>query len=162
MAGPARRVGHPGAVERTDLDPDAAIAALGLVPHPEGGWYVETWRDEPAGGGRGAGSAIYFLLRAGERSHWHRVDAAETWHHYAGGPLDLLVAEDPAGPVRTLRLGTDLAGGERPQATVPAGAWQAARPSDGSVLVGCTVSPAFGFDGFELAPPDWAPGRPPG
>lgn len=145
---------------RRDLDADATIASLGLAPHPEGGWYAESWRDEPADGGRGAGSAIYFLLRADETSHWHRVDAAETWHHYAGGPLDLLIADGPAGPVRSLVLGGDLAEGERPQGTVPAGAWQAARPVDGPVLVGCTVSPAFGFDGFELAPPGWEPGQP--
>lgn len=143
------------------LDADAAIAALGLRPHPEGGWFAETWRDAPADGGRGAGTAIYFLLRAEESSHWHRVDATEIWHHHAGGPLDLLIADDDAGPVRTVRLGPDLAAGQRPQGIVPAGAWQAARPVGGPVLVGCTVSPAFTFDGFELAPPGWEPGSGP-
>lgn len=148
-----------GAVpEPTALDPDAAIAALGLQPHPEGGWFAETWRDLPPDGGRGAGTAIYFLLKADEASHWHRVDATEIWHHHAGGPLHLHIADDDGAPVRVLRLGPDLAAGERPQGIVPAGAWQAARPVAGAVLVGCTVSPAFSFDGFELAPPGWSPG----
>ncbi|CAN5145214.1 cupin domain-containing protein [soil metagenome] len=146
-------------MDRNTLDPDATIGDLGLSPHPEGGWYAETWRDAPGHGGRGAASAIYFLLRADERSHWHRVDAAETWHHYAGGPLDLLIADDDAGPVHTVALGLDLTAGQLPQATVPAGAWQAARPSGGAVLVGCTVAPAFEFDGFTLAPPGWEPGQ---
>lgn len=142
----------------TPLDAAATIAALGLQPHPEGGWYAEVWRDAPADGSRGVGTAIYFLLEADQVSHWHRVDAAETWHHYAGAPLALLIAPDDAGPVTTTRLGPDLAAGERPQGTVPAGAWQAARPLGGPVLVGCTVAPAFRFEGFELAPPDWEPG----
>jgi predicted cupin superfamily sugar epimerase len=141
------------------LDAAATIAALDLRPHPEGGWFAETWRDAPADGSRGVGTAIYFLLEPDQVSHWHRVDATEIWHHYAGGPLDLLVADVDAGPVGTTRLGADLAGGERPQATVPAGAWQAARPVGGAVLVGCTVAPAFSFAGFELAPEGWSPGR---
>ncbi len=140
------------------IDATATIAALGLQPHPEGGWYAETWRDAPADGSRGVGTAIYFLLEADQVSHWHRVDAVETWHHYAGGPLDLLIAPGDAGPVETVRLGPDLAGGQRPQGIVPAGAWQAARPVDGPVLVGCTVAPAFRFEGFALAPPEWEPG----
>lgn len=140
------------------LDADAVVAALGLQPHPEGGWFAETWRDAPADGSRGAGTAIYFLLRAGERSHWHRVDATEIWHHHAGAPLDLLVATDDDGPVHTHRLGSDLAAGHRPQGIVPAGSWQAARPVAGAVLVSCTVSPAFTFDGFQLAAPGWSPG----
>ena len=134
------------------MDRQDLIDRLGLSPHPEGGWYRETWRDEPADGGRGVGSAIYFLLGEGERSHWHRVDAAEVWHHYAGDPLELHVHPDP--PVV---LGTDLAAGQVPQAFVPAGAWQAARSLGDYTLVGCTVSPAFRFDGFELAPPGWSP-----
>lgn len=141
-----------------ELDPDAVIAALGLAPHPEGGWFVETWRDPAAAGERGTGTAIYFLLRADESSHWHRVDAAETWHHYAGAPVELSISADDAGPVEVVRLGLDLASGERPQATVPPHAWQAARPLGGAALVGCTVSPAFAFEGFVLAPPRWAPG----
>jgi predicted cupin superfamily sugar epimerase len=132
---------------------DEIIDVLGLRPHPEGGWFAETWRDDTPP--RGAGTAIYFLLRAGERSHWHRVDAAETWHHYTGAPLELSIAH--AGAVTTTVLGTDLAAGQRPQATVPAGAWQAAVTTGELTLVGCTVAPAFRFEGFELAPPGWEP-----
>lgn len=147
----------------TPLDPAAAIEALGLEPHPEGGWFAETWRDAPADGSRGTGTAIYFLLEADQASHWHTVDAVEVWHHHAGAPLDLLVAPSDDGPVHTQRLGPDLAAGERPQGRVPAGAWQAARPVGGAVLVSCTVSPAFSFAGFRLATPGWEPGQgPPG
>jgi uncharacterized protein len=135
---------------------DAIVSHLGLAPHPEGGWYAETWRDTPADGSRGAGTAIYYLLAAGQRSHWHRVDATEVWHFYAGGPLRLSVA-DGDGPTREVTLGRDLAVRQVPQAVVPAGAWQAAEPLGDWTLCGCTVSPAFTFDGFELAPPDWEP-----
>jgi predicted cupin superfamily sugar epimerase len=129
---------------------------LGLVPHPEGGHYLETYRDRPAAGGRGAQTAIYYLLRAGEVSAWHRVtDAAEIWHFYAGAPLALAVAQ--GGRVTRHRLGIDLAAGERPQATVPAGAWQSAATLGNWTLVGCTVAPAFEFASFELAPPGWEP-----
>lgn len=127
-------------------------AALRLAPHPEGGHYRELWRDAPKGGGRGAGTSILFLLAAGERSHWHRVDAAEVWLWQAGAPLRLEIAG--AGEVR---LGPDLAGGETLQAVVPAGVWQAARSLGGWSLVSCVVAPAFAFAGFELAPPGWAP-----
>lgn len=137
------------------MDPQDLIDRLGLSPHPEGGWYRETWRDDPADGGRGVGSAIYFLLCAGERSHWHRVDAAEVWHHYAGDPLELAIAEGDHHVV--VRLGADLDAGEEPQALVPARAWQAARTTGAWTLVGATVSPAFEFAGFELAAPDWVP-----
>ena len=137
------------------VDAQQVIDQLGLAPHPEGGWFRETWRDLPADGGRGAGTAIYFLLGADERSHWHRVDAAEAWHHYAGAPLELAIAE--GSDHRVLRLGDDLAAGTEPQALVPARAWQAARPVGGWTLVGCTVSPAFDFSGFELAEEGWAP-----
>jgi predicted cupin superfamily sugar epimerase len=130
--------------------PDDVIAALGLEPHPEGGWFRETWR-EPAT------TAIYYLLRAGEVSHWHRVDATEIWHLYLGGPLELAVSGDGRSVDRHL-LGPDLAGGQRPQVVVPANAWQSARPLDGWVLAGCTVAPAFQFSGFELAPAGWNPG----
>lgn len=137
----------------------AVIAALGLRPHPEGGHYRELWRDVPPGGGRGAGTAITFLLDAQERSHWHRVDAAELWIWQAGGPLVLALAEDARGPVREIRLGPDLGAGEALVGVVPAGWWQAARPAaDRWGLVCCTVSPAFDFAGFELAAPGWAPG----
>lgn len=137
------------------MDAQDLIDRLGLSPHPEGGWYRQTWRDEPADGGRGVGTAIYFLLAAGERSHWHRVDAAEVWHHYAGAALELAIADGDHHEV--VRLGDDLAGGEDPQALVPARAWQAARSTGAWTLVGATVSPAFEFTGFELAPPDWTP-----
>ena len=138
---------------------DSLIATLGLAPHPEGGHFVETWRDEPADGSRGAASAILFLLRRGEMSRWHRVDAAEVWHHYAGGPLELAI-ETAAGEVISHRLGDDVLIGDRPQVVVPAGAWQSARTLGAWTLVGCTVSPAFQFEGFELAPDGWKPGRP--
>ncbi|MFN2607798.1 MAG: cupin domain-containing protein [Acidimicrobiales bacterium] len=139
----------------------AVIAALGLQPHPEGGWFCETWRAAAPDGSRAAGSAIYFLLGVGERSRWHRVDAAEVWHFYAGGPL-LLHVEAPGETVSSHVLGTGLAAGHRPQHVVPAGAWQAAQPVGAWTLVACTVSPAFEFDGFELAPPGWEPGGPGG
>ncbi|MCM0021786.1 MAG: cupin domain-containing protein [Tagaea sp.] len=132
-------------------------AALGLVPHPEGGAYRETFRHAPADGKRGAMTAIYYLLRAGERSHWHRVDAAEIWHWYAGAPLTLEMARAPGSAIQTVTLGTDLAAGQRPQAVVPEGWWQAARSLGDWTLVGCTVGPAFEFAGFELAPKGWAP-----
>lgn len=137
---------------------DELIAQLGLAAHPEGGHFVETWRDTPSGGGRGAGTAIYFLLRAGEESAWHKVDAAEIYHHYAGAPLEVDVAADDATPPARHVLGSDLAAGERPQLVVPPGAWQRARSCGEFTLVGCTVAPAFVFDGFEMAPPGWSPG----
>ncbi|MDJ1007502.1 MAG: cupin domain-containing protein [Paracoccaceae bacterium] len=129
---------------------DEIVASLGLAPHPEGGWYRETWAAE--GSGRPAGTAIYFLLKAGERSHWHRVDAAEIWHFYAGSPLTLRIAETEAGPAEVHRLGPDLAS-DRPQVIVPPHHWQAAETTGDWTLVGCTVSPGFRFEGFELAPP---------
>ncbi len=133
------------------------IATLGMQPHPEGGWYVESYRHLGDNGGRGACTAIYFLLAAGEKSHWHRVDAVELWHWYDGAPLALDISEDGTNQTG-LMLGPDLAAGQRPQAVVPCGAWQAARSLGDWTLVGCTVAPAFDFAGFELAPPGWAPG----
>jgi uncharacterized protein len=134
------------------------IAALGLAPHPEGGHFRETFRDAPAGDAeRGASTAIYYLLQAGERSHWHRVDAAEVWHFYAGAPLKLEISGDGRTCVAH-RLGPDLAAGERPQVVVPKRAWQAALSLGAWTLVGCTVAPAFASTGFELAPPGWEPG----
>ncbi|MDU8911492.1 cupin domain-containing protein [Aestuariicoccus sp. MJ-SS9] len=130
---------------------DEIIAALDLAPHPEGGHYRQTWVAE--GAGRPAGTCIYFLLKGGEASHWHRVDAAEIWHFYAGAPLILSLAETEAGPRRDLTLGPDLAAGARPQAIVPPEWWQAARSTGDWTLVGCTVSPGFRFEGFTLAPP---------
>jgi uncharacterized protein len=132
------------------------IRLLNLTPHPEGGHFAETFRDT-AGAGRAASTAIYFLLAHGERSHWHRVDAAEVWHYYAGAPLKLEITDTQEGPVRRVRLGPDLAAGERPQAVVPRFAWQAAESLGDWTLVGCTVAPAFEFAGFEMAPPDWTP-----
>lgn len=138
------------------MDAEWVIAELGMSAHPEGGHYVETWRGPDGPDGRAVATAIYFLLRDGERSHWHRVDASETWLHHAGAPLVLGIA-DHDGTVTDHRLGPDLAAGERPQAIVPAGAWQSAVSSGAWTLVSCIVTPGFEFDGFELAPPDWSP-----
>jgi predicted cupin superfamily sugar epimerase len=126
------------------------IARLKLRPHPEGGWYAETWR--AAGHGRPVGTAIYYLLEQGQRSHWHRVDATEIWHFHLGDPLVLSVSQTEAGPARDLLLGPDLAAGALPQRIVPAHHWQSARPLGAFTLVGCTVSPGFAFEGFEMAP----------
>jgi uncharacterized protein len=135
----------------------AVIRALELKPHPEGGHYRETFRDTPAGGGRGAMTAIYYLLQAGEVSAWHRVDAAEIWHFHAGAPLRLSLSKDGRS-TETFDLGPDVAAGERPQAVVPPGCWQSAASKGDWTLVGCTVGPAFEFAGFELAPRGWTPG----
>ena len=124
---------------------DELIALLKLQPHPEGGAFAETFRDAHS-------TAIYFLLRAGQRSHWHRVHgSSEAWHFYAGAPLELSLA------THSVVLGTDFGKGQRPQAVVPPGAWQAARSLGDWTLVGCTVAPAFNFDRFELAPPGFSP-----
>jgi len=133
---------------------DEIIARLGLQRHPEGGHFREMYRapDQP----RGASTAIYFLLKAGERSHWHKVDADEIWHYYAGAPLELALSDD-GKRVHRVRVGTDFDIGELPQAFVPRGVWQAARSLGHWTLVGCTVAPAFQFEGFELAPPGWEP-----
>lgn len=130
---------------------DALIEHLGLVPHPEGGWYRQTWAGAEAP--RPAGTAILFLLKAGERSHWHRVDATEIWLYHAGAPLILSRAETADGPATDATLGSDVLGGEEPQLIVPAHHWQAARTTGDYTLVSCTVSPGFRFEGFELAPP---------
>lgn len=134
---------------------DDIIAALGMKPHPEGGHYVETFRDASAIGGRAASTAILFLLRRGERSHWHRIDAVEIWHYHAGDRLRLEIATDCER--RNVTLGADIAAGQSPQGVVPAGAWQAAQSLGAWTLVGCTVAPGFDFRFFELAPPDWSP-----
>jgi uncharacterized protein len=132
------------------------IARLDLKPHPEGGHFRETFRDMLSDAeGRSASTAIYFLLARGERSHWHRIDAVEVWHFYAGSPLTLEIADDSGS--RIIRLGPDLAGGEVPQAIVPARAWQAATSCGDWTLVGCTVAPGFDFAKFELAPNGWTP-----
>lgn len=139
----------------------AVIDHLRLSPHPEGGWYAETWRAESHGGERPSASAILYLLAAGERSHWHRVDAAEIWQYSAGEPLELRIWAGEAATVETHRLGNGATGDAGvPQVVVPAGAWQAARPLGAWTLVGCIVSPAFEFAGFELAPDGWEPPGP--
>lgn len=143
---------------------EAALAlrdALELERHPEGGWYRETWRAGTRNGERAAGTAIHFLLGAGERSHWHAVDATEIWCWHAGDSLLLDMADPDEGNRRTVTMGADVAAGQAPQAIVPAHHWQAARPADGEAgytLVTCIVVPGFDFDGFTLAPPGWAPG----
>jgi uncharacterized protein len=141
-----------------ELGAPDVIRLLDLRPHPEGGHYRETFRDPRHDAhGRSLSSAIYFLLAAGERSRWHRIDAVEMWHWYAGAVLALQIAGSDG--VATVHLGTDLAAGERPQVVVPAGAWQAAESLGAWTLVGCTVAPGFDFSRFELAPKDWTPGR---
>ena len=136
----------------------AVIERLGLRPHPEGGWYAETWRAPAGGGARPSASAILYLLGAGERSHWHKVDAAEIWQYSAGDSLEVRVWAGDGEAVVVHRLGDGMGHAtETPQVVVPAGAWQAARPLGAWTLVGCIVSPAFEFDGFELAPDGWEP-----
>jgi uncharacterized protein len=141
--------------------PSAAdvIRLLKLEPHPEGGHFVQTFRDTAAVNGRPASTAIYYLLARGERGHWHKVDAGEVWHYYAGAPLLLETAASEHGPIERVTLGPDLAAGERPQAVVPVHVWQAAGSLGDWTLVGCTVAPGFEYAGFELAPKGWAPGR---
>jgi len=139
------------------MEPAEIIEALGMQRHPEGGWFVETFRDA-RGEARAHSTAIYYLLEAGDCSHWHRVrDAAEVWHFYAGDPLLLKISD--GGRTEEITLGTDLAGGERSQAVVPADFWQSARPLGRFALVGCTVAPGFEFASFELAPPGWSSGE---
>jgi predicted cupin superfamily sugar epimerase len=134
------------------------IRLLALEPHPEGGYFGETFRDTRlVEGGRAASTAICYLLARGERAHWHRVDAAEVWHYYAGSALTLEIAASDKGPVERVTLGPDLAAGERPQIVVPARHWQAAESLGDWTLCGCTVAPGFEFKGFELAPKGWAP-----
>jgi len=139
------------------LTTEDVIRLLDLKPHPEGGHFRETFRDARAvEHGRAASTAIYFLLACGERSHWHRIDAAEVWHWYAGAPLELEIAT-PSGSRERIILGNELAAGQRPQAVVPAQAWQAAQSLGDWTLVGCTVAPGFEFTKFELGPKGWQP-----
>jgi predicted cupin superfamily sugar epimerase len=135
------------------LSADAIITALDLAPHPEGGWYRQTWIADAAEGARASGTAIYFLLKAGETSHWHRVDATEIWLYHAGAPLILSRAATEEGPATEAVLGPDIAAGEAPQLIVLPHHWQAARSTGDWTLVSCTVSPGFQFEGFTLAPP---------
>ena len=140
------------------MDADEIVAALALKPHPEGGWYAETFRDDGLGQ-RGYSSAIYYLLKSGERSHWHRVrDAAEVWHYYAGAPLALSRSTD-GKTIETIVLGAGILRGERPQAVIEPDCWQAAETLGDFTLVGCTVAPGFDFASFEMAPAGWAPGH---
>ena len=137
------------------------IEALGLIPHPEGGWYRETWRAEAAQGGRAAASAVLYVIQPGQRSHWNRVDAHEIWLWHGGDPVELKIAASDDGPVRTERLGGRVTEGEHPQLIIPAGQWQSAEPVAGAAgysLISCIVAPAFEFGGFELAEPGWEPG----
>lgn len=134
------------------------IRKLALKPHPEGGHYRETFRDARLHEGRAASTAILFLLARGERSHWHRVDAVEIWHYYAGAPLKLAVVDGTTEEI--FQLGADIHADEVPQVTVPARAWQTAESLGEWTLVGCTVAPGFDFNGFELAPKGWSPARP--
>lgn len=131
---------------------DDIIRHLNLGPHPEGGYYRETWKDTEAAA-RPSGTCIYFLLKAGEASHWHRVDATEIWLYHSGAPLILSLSERDHGPATDHVLGPDLAAGEAPQIIVPKDHWQAARTTGDYTLVSCTVSPGFQFDGFTLAAP---------
>ncbi len=143
------------------IDAEALIDALELSPHPEGGWYRETWRGPINADGRAIGTAILFLLESSQRSHWHRVDAHELWLWQAGDPLALLIAESNAGPQTRTTLGPEVHSGQLLQAVVEPGHWQAAEPLGGTAgytLVSCLVTPGFEFAGFELAPPDWQPG----
>ena len=143
-------------MNRAELTAAQVVTKLGLVAHPEGGWYRETFRDDQPHDGRGHSTAIYYLLAAGDRSHWHRVDAVEIWHHYAGAPLDLSISADGRSATRH-RLSGDVADEGSPQVVVPRGYWQSAVSLGDWSLVGCTVAPAFVFSGFEMAPADFAP-----
>ena len=139
------------------MNAKAIIAKLNLQPHPEGGWYRETWVAPALDGERPAGTAIYYLLEKGQRSHWHRVDADEIWHWYAGDTLLLkIAATDESAPINHI-LGPELFQGQSPQIRVPSHQWQSAETLGNWTLVGCTVSPGFRFDGFEMAAPDWHP-----
>ena len=139
------------------VNADDYIELLGLHPHPEGGFFRETWRAPSDAGERASGTAIYYLLQPGRGSHWHRVDATEIWHYYAGAPLELSTSSDGVS-AETAILGPDVASRARPQIVIDAHVWQAARTLGEFTLVGCTVSPGFEFSGFVLAEPGWKPG----
>nr|WP_321442625.1 cupin domain-containing protein [uncultured Cohaesibacter sp.] len=137
-------------------DAKTIIAALEMQPHPEGGYFCETFRDAEGPDGRGHSTAIYYLLEAGDRSHWHRVDATELWFWHAGAALLLSQSAD-GKESETYILGPDILAGERPQIIVPRHHWQSAESTGDWTLVSCTVAPGFVFEGFEMAPPDWQP-----
>ena len=134
------------------------IDILGLKPHPEGGWYLETFKDTEEANGRACSTAIYYLLEGGDRSHWHTVDAVETWLYHAGAPLELNLSADGT-PIRSIILGADLPNGQRPQGIVMKDEWQSARSLGDWTLVSCTVAPGFRFEGFAMAPAGWEPGN---
>ncbi|WP_289035090.1 cupin domain-containing protein [uncultured Roseibium sp.] len=145
--------------DTASLSADEIVKYLNMQPHPEGGFYVETFRDEITDEtARAASTAIYFLLPEGVTSHWHKVDAVETWHWYAGSPLELSISPDGRTVERSI-LGNNLVAGERPQGIVPRDGWQQARSLGAWTLVGCTVAPGFQFEGFEMAPEGWEPGQ---
>ena len=152
----ASRGGHHTSM----MDPHvtALIERLDLQPHPEGGWYRETWRAAATSGERASGTAIHYLLEAGQRSHWHKVDATEVWLWHGGSALLLSTASEDAGPVASVRLGADVLNGEVPQHVIAPHHWQAAQADRGWALVSCIVSPGFDFAGFVMAPDDWVPG----
>ena len=133
------------------------IFTLGMRPHPEGGWYARTFEDGDKANDRARSTAIYYLLEAGQNSHWHRIDAVEVWHYYAGAPLKLRISDGTS--VDEHVLGPNIEAGERPQVVVPTRTWQSAVSAGAWTLVGCTVAPGFQFSGFELADKDWAPGN---
>ena len=139
------------------MNADDCIRLLDLQPHPEGGFYRETWRSPTIAGQRASGTAIYYLLQPDRGSHWHRVDATEIWHYYAGAALELSISRD-GGRAETAVLGPDLISGARPQIVIGAEVWQSARTFGEFTLVGCTVSPGFEFSGFVMAEPGWQPG----
>ncbi|MES0885039.1 cupin domain-containing protein [Roseibium sp. SCP14] len=142
----------------TELSAEQVVDLLKMQPHPEGGFYVETFRDEVSdANGRAASTLIYFLLPEGILSRWHKVDAVETWHWYAGSPLELSISADGKSK-EILTLGSNLLAGERPQGIVPRDGWQQAQSLGAWTLVGCTVAPGFQFEGFEMAPEGWEPG----
>ena len=134
---------------------DEIIAALELEPHPEGGWFRQTWIADAKDGERPSGTSIYYLLGSDAQNLWHHVDADEIWHFHAGAPLVLRISETDAGPAAEHVLGTDLSNGQRPQIIVPAHHWQSAKTLGDWTLVGCTVSPGFTFDGYVLEAPDF-------
>ena len=140
-----------------DLAPAEIIRLLGMIPHPEGGHYVETFRAVPSQGERSTLTSIYYLLQADEVSAWHRIDADEVWLWHAGGALALTLSPPNGQGATAHQLGPDLRARQRPQCVVPAGHWQTAETLGAWTLVSCAVAPGFSFDGFELAPADWRP-----
>jgi predicted cupin superfamily sugar epimerase len=139
------------------LSVEDVVAALGLEPHPEGGYFRETFRQDPGDGSRGSMTAIYYMPPVDRPSRWRVIDVDEVWTYHAGAPLTLSLSHD-GRTVETHRLGTDFANGEKPQAVVPKGVWASAVSHGGWSLVGGICAPAFLYEGFRMAPPDWQPG----